>query len=183
MAASRSRSDRQDDTRLPDDATEEERREAGDRLRERIYATFTALAILLALSSHAHTPEAQDVLWTLVISVCGVLLAGLASDLVSHMIVHNTLPTGREFRHMVAVASRALGVLVLPAIMLGLAAFDVIETQTALTVSLISLIASLVVIVWLAVRRTGLSGGKQLIVLAAIVALGVGVVLLEQLAH
>jgi hypothetical protein len=172
-----------DDTNLPDDASEDERREAGDRLRERIYATFTALAVLLALSTHEHTPEARDVLWTLVISVCGVLLAGLASDLVSHMIVHNTLPTAREFRHIVAVASRALGVLVLPVIMFGLAAFDVLASQTALTVSLIALILSLAIIVRVAVRKTGISGWKQVVVLGAIVVLGVGVVLLELLAH
>ena len=41
-----------DDRRLPADATEEERREAGDRLRERIYVTFTALAVLMAMNAH-----------------------------------------------------------------------------------------------------------------------------------
>jgi len=99
------------------------------------------------------------------------------------MIVHNTLPSARQFRHIVAVASRALGVLVLPAIMFGLAAFDVLSSQVALTVSLIALIISLAIIVRLAVRKTGISGWKQVIVLAAIVVLGVGVVALELLAH
>ncbi|MFF2052990.1 hypothetical protein ACFVU2_15425 [Leifsonia sp. NPDC058194] len=175
--------DRPDDTRLPSDATEEERRQAGDRLRERIYATFTALAVLVALNGHGEHLDAFNVLWTMVISVVGVLLAGLASDFVSHMIVHNTLPTVLEFRHMAAVASRALAVLVVPAIMLLLAAAGVVEVHTAMTVAIVALIASLAVVARIGVSRTGLAGWKQLIVLAAIVALGVLVVFLEQLAH
>ncbi|WP_223691938.1 hypothetical protein [Leifsonia poae] len=171
------------DTDLPDSATDEQRREAGDRLRERIYATFTALAVLMALSGHAPEPAALDVLWTLVISVAGVLLAGLASDLVSHMIVHNTFPRARELRHMLAVASRALSVLVVPAIMLALASFDVIGVHAAMTVSVVALIVSLAVIAQIAVRRTGLGHAKRLLVLAGIVALGIAVVALEQLAH
>ena len=46
------RADRIDDTHLPATATEDERRRAGDRLRERIYVTFTALAILMAMNGH-----------------------------------------------------------------------------------------------------------------------------------
>src|SRR6478609_2746128 len=87
------RAHRSDDIHLPADASEDERRQAGDRLRERIYVTFTALAILMAMNSHGEALDSPTVLWTLVISVIGVLLAGLASDLVSHMIVHNTLPS------------------------------------------------------------------------------------------
>lgn len=175
--------DRPDDTRLPSDATEEQRRQAGDRLRERIYATFTALAVLVALNGHGEHLVPGDVLWTMLISVVGVLLAGLASDLVSHMIVHTTLPSALEFRHMVAVASRALGVLVVPVIMLLLAVGGVVAVHTAMTVAIVALIVSLAVVARIAVSRTGPAGWKQLLVLAVIVALGVLVVFLEQLAH
>jgi fatty acid desaturase len=172
-----------DDMQLPDDATDEERREAGNRLRERIYATFTALAVLVALSSHAHAPDALTVLWTLIVSVCGVLLAGLASDLVAHMIVHNTLPSAREFRQIVAVAGRALGVIGLPAIVLVLAALGIIDVDLAVTIATVSLIVALAVIALIAVAHTGLSFWKRVIVLAGIVALGVAVLLVEQLVH
>lgn len=172
-----------DDRHLPANATEQERREAGDRLRERIYATFTALAVLMALNAHEEHPEPLTVLWTLLISVVGVLLAGLASDLVSHMIVHSTLPSGRELRHMLAVASRALGVLAVPAGALLLANAGTMEMRGAMTTAIVALIASLAVVARIAVSRTGLPGWKQLVVLIAIVALGVLVVFLEQLAH
>jgi len=174
---------RRDDTHLPADATEEERRQAGDRLRERIYVTFTTLAILMATNAHGEALDSPSILWTIVVSVIGVLLAGLASDLVSHMIVHSTLPEAAEFRHMVAVSSRALGVLVLPLLSIGLAVFDVIDDRTGLVIAIVALIASLAVIVWIAVSRTGLSGWRKLMVLLAIVALGVVVVFLESLAH
>ena len=117
------------------------------------------------------------------ISVVGVLLAGLASDLVSHMIVHSTLPTAGEFVHMLAVSSRALGVLVVPLIALGLAVFDVIADGTGVTIAIVALIASLAVIARIAVARTGLSGWRQLAALLVIVALGVLVVFLEALVH
>lgn len=172
-----------DDAHLPDDATQEERQEAGDRLRERIYVTFTALAILMALNAHGEHLDSPTVLWTLIISVVGVLLAGLASDLVSHMIVHDTLPSAREFRHMLAVASRALSVLAVPVIVLALAYFGVMQAHTAVVIAIAALIASLAVIARIAVSRTGLAGWKQLIVLVGIVLLGVIVVFLEQLAH
>lgn len=172
-----------DDAHLPADATEEERREAGDRLRERIYVTFTALAILMALNAHGEHLDSPTVLWTLVISVVGVLLAGLASDLVSHMIVHNTLPTAREFRHLLAVASRALTVIVVPVLVLAAATLGWMQARTAVVIAITALIASLAVIARIAVSRTGIAGWKQLIVLVGIVALGVLVVFLEQLAH
>jgi hypothetical protein len=172
-----------DDAHLPADATEDERREAGDRLRERIYVTFTALAILMALNAHGEHLDSPTVLWTLVISVVGVLLAGLASDLVSHMIVHNTLPTAREFRHMLAVASRALTVIVVPVLVLAAAWLGWMPARTAVVIAITALIASLAVIARIAVSRTGLAWWQQLIVLTGIVALGVLVVFLEQLAH
>lgn len=175
--------DRPDDAHLPADATPQERQEAGDRLRERIYVTFTALAILMALNAHGEQLDSPTVLWTLIISVVGVLLAGLASDLVSHMIVHDTLPSARELRHMLAVASRALGVIAVPVIVLVLAYFGVMAPRTAVIVAISALIASLAVIARIAVSRTRLPWWKQLIVLGGIVLLGVVVVFLEQLAH
>ena len=177
------RAHRSDDIHLPADASEDERRQAGDRLRERIYVTFTALAILMAMNSHGEALDSPTVLWTLVISVVGVLLAGLASDLVSHMIVHDTLPSVPEFRHMLAVSSRALGVLVVPLIAVGLAVFDVIPDRTGLIVAITALIVSLAVIAWIAVARTGLSGWRQLAALGVLVALGILVVFLEALVH
>jgi hypothetical protein len=172
-----------DDHHLPADATETERREAGDRLRERIYVTFTALAILMAMNAHGEHLDPGTVLWTLVISVVGVLLAGLASDFVSHMIAHNTLPSARELRHMLAVASRALGVIVVPVLALLAAMAGWIEIRAAMITSIVALIVSLAVVGRIAVSRIHLPWWKELIVLAGITLLGVLVVFLEQLAH
>jgi NitT/TauT family transport system substrate-binding protein len=53
-----------------------------DRLKERIYLTFTALAVVLALSSRQAEP--LEALFTLLVTVLGSLLAILLADLVSH---------------------------------------------------------------------------------------------------
>lgn len=171
------------DGSLQDDALAEARREAGDRLRERIYATFTALAVLVALSSHAEPFEPLSSVVTLIVSVVGVVLAGLASDLIAHMIAYDSLPTRHGFLQTLTVAARALTVLAAPVVVLLISVAGVIPERVAVTIALLFLIVSLAVIVMIAVQSTGLSVGKRVLVLAGIVLLGVAVVLLEQLAH
>jgi hypothetical protein len=102
---------------------------------------------------------------------------------VSHIAVHAALPTAAEARHMVAVCTGALGVLVLPMIFVGIAATGSWTVDGALRASTIALVASLGVVGWLAVRRVSLPGWQKLLVLAAEVALGIAVVSLELLAH
>ena len=73
-------------------------RERAERLKERVYITFTALAVVLALQSHAESAARATV--TLLIAVVGTLLAVFVADIVSHLAVHAALPTSRELRHM-----------------------------------------------------------------------------------
>ena len=152
-------------------------------LKERIYITFTSLAVVLALSSHADELTAGEAAVTLLIAVAGTLLAVFVADLVAHIAVHTALPDRAELAHMISVSTRALAVIVLPMIFVGLAGFGVWEVAAALRASTIALIVSLVGIGYLAVRRVRLPLGQRLIVLFAEFALGIAVVLLELLAH
>src|SRR4051812_50082596 len=77
-------------------------RERAERLRERIYVTFTSLAVVLTLRAHVEELSAGRAALTLVIVVSGTLLAVLVADFVSHLMVHEKLPSEREFRHMLA---------------------------------------------------------------------------------
>jgi hypothetical protein len=156
--------------------------ERADRLKERVYVTFAALAVVLTLRSHGDV-TAGVAATTLLITVGGTLLAVLLADVVSHIAVHAALPTAAEARHMVAVCTGALGVLVLPMIFVGIAATGSWTVDGALRASTIALVASLGVVGWLAVRRVALPGWQKLLVLAAEVALGIAVVSLELLAH
>lgn len=156
--------------------------ERAERLKERIYLTFTALAVLIALGSHGEV-SAGEALVTLVLTAIGMLLAILVADVISHIAVHQRLMTQEELRHAFAVSFGALGAIALPVVFLGLAAADVWTTERALRASSIALLAALVVIGYLAIRRVKLPWWQRLLALAGEAVLGAAVILLELLAH
>lgn len=150
-------------------------------LKERIYITFTALAVVLALRAHA--VSAGEAALSLTVAVLGTVLAVFVADIVSHIAVHETLPVGAELRHMARVSVGALGALVLPAIFIGLAVADVWKIEAALRAASIALVAALAAIGWLAVRRARLPAWQRAVVLLAEVVLGLVVIALELIAH
>ncbi|SDU77843.1 hypothetical protein [Jiangella alkaliphila] len=152
-----------------------------DILKERIYITFTALAVVLALRAHA--VSAGEAALSLVVVVVGTVLAVFVADVVSHIAVHESLPLRDEMRHMARVSFGALGSLVLPTVFIGLAVADVWEIEAALRAASIALVAALAAIGYLAVRRVRLPTWQRVIVLFAEVALGLLVIGLELLAH
>ncbi|WP_454050016.1 hypothetical protein [Cellulomonas sp. Marseille-Q8402] len=157
--------------------------ERADRLKERVYVTFAALAVVITLRSHGEETTAAVAATTLLITVGGTLLAVLLADVVSHLAVHAALPSAAEARHMVAVCTGALGVLVLPMIFLAFAGAGSWEVDAALRASTIALVVSLGVVARIAVRRIAVPRWQKLLVLVAVVALGFAVVGLELLAH
>ncbi|CAN5156097.1 hypothetical protein BH09ACT12_BH09ACT12_13780 [soil metagenome] len=151
------------------------------RLKERVYVTFTALATVLALSSHEESGgEAAS---TLLIAVLGTVLAVFLADVVSHIVVHEMLPGRGAVREMAQVSFGALGAVALPFIFVGLALADVWSMDAALYAASVALVVALVAIGFLAIRRVRLSVWKRLVVLLAEFALGALVLGLELLAH
>lgn len=150
-------------------------------LKERIYITFTALAVVLALRAHA--VSAGEAALSLVVVVTGTVLAVFVADVVSHIAVHEILPVRAELRHMTRVSIGALGALVLPAIFIGLAVADVWKIEAALRATSIALVAALAAIGYGAVRRARLTAWQRIIVLFGEVVLGLLVIGLELLAH
>ncbi len=162
--------------------TPDTRAARADALKERIYLTFTALAVLIAMSSHG-TPTAGEVAKTLFITAAGMLLAILVADVISHIVVHESLMTRAELKHAVSVSVGAFGALVLPFVFLGLAGLGVWEVGGAIRAGVIALVATLVVIGWVAIRRVPLTWWQRLIALAGEAVLGLAVIGLELLAH
>lgn len=154
-----------------------------EHLKERIYITFSALAVTLALLADVEHLEPGGTAVGLVVAVLGTLLAVFVADFVSHVVAHAALPDREELRHMVAVSAGSLGVLVLPLLLLALAALRVLPLAAALGASVTVLVATLVVVGFLAVRRLRLPLGQRLLVLLAESGLGLAVVGLEVLAH
>jgi hypothetical protein len=154
-----------------------------EALKERVYVTFTGLAVVLALQSHAETLSAGEAASTLAITVVGTLLAVFVADLVSHLAVHAKTPTRSELSHMARTSFGAFGAIVLPLIFIAVAAVGRWSIEASLRASTIALITALVLIGYLAVRRITMGWWKKLIALGAEFLLGLAVVGLELLAH
>ncbi|MBW9109424.1 hypothetical protein [Microbacterium ureisolvens] len=150
--------------------------------KERVYATFTGLAIVLVVSAGEHA-EADHAFFALVLGVIGITAAGFVSDVVSHLAVHQEFPSRAEFAVLLRVAGGALSTMIVPGILLLLAWFDLMELATSLRISSIVYIATLGVIGWVAVRRARLSWGQKLLALGILLALGLLVIALQTLAH
>jgi hypothetical protein len=156
--------------------------ESAERLKERVYITFAALAVVLTLRSEEHGDPAGAAR-TLFITVLGTLLAVLVADWVSHIAAHSALPTLKELRHMVAVSLGAISAVAVPLVLLTIAAFEGMPLDAALQASTIVLIVALGAVAYLAVRRVKLPWWQRLLVLLSEVAVGGLVVLLEVSAH
>ena len=168
---------------LVSDQTEPSVEERAEHLKERIYVTFTALAVVLALRSHVEEVTARTAAVTLLITVVGILLAVLTADFMSHLVVHARLPSPGEAAHMVRVCVGAFGAVVLPLVFVVLAGAGVWRIEAALRASTIALLVALGVVAFLAVRRVQIPGWQKVLVLVAEVVLGAAVVGLELLAH
>ncbi len=164
-------------------ATEEQLQQRGEQLKERVYITFTALAVVLALRADIAHETIGGAAGTLTVAVIGTLLAVLLADVVAHITVHQALPTRAELVHMVVVVLGAAETLVLPLLVIGLAALGLFSLEVALTTSTVILVVTLIAVGYLAVRRLKLPLVQRLLVLLAEFVLGLVVVGLELLAH
>lgn len=149
--------------------------------KERIYATFTGLAIVLVVGSAGH-PDARHATLALVLGVLGIVVAGFVADVISHLAVHQHLPSGRDLRILLRISGGALSTVIVPGILVGLAWMGVMDLEAALTASAVVYVATLAVVGWFAVRRSMLVWWKQLVVLAGLVLLALLAVALQILA-
>ncbi|WP_438856130.1 hypothetical protein [Agromyces sp. M3QZ16-3] len=163
-----------------DDVPVEEMAEA---LKERVYATFTGLAIVLVQHENADHISAGRATLTLLVGIVAITAAGFVADVISHLVVHADFPRGRELRRMLRVAASALGSASIPLVILVLAVLGVFELKGALFAASIVYIATLALIGYVAVRRSRLAWWEQVVALGLLVLLGLAVVGLQQLAH
>lgn len=149
--------------------------------KERIYATFTGLAILLVVGSSGH-PDPQHATLALILGVIGIVVAGFVADVISHLAVHQHLPTGRDLRILLRIAGGALSTVIVPGILLALAWAGVLDLEAAIRASVIVYIVTLGLVGWFAVRRSLLPWWKQLIVLAGLILLAFAAIGIQILA-
>lgn len=152
-------------------------------IKERIYATFTGLAIVLVQNSNVEHTSAVRASVTLLVGIVAIAVAGFVAELLAHLAVHATFPDRREFGRMLRLTGTAIASAAIPLLVLLLAVWDWIELGTALTIASVVYVAILGLIGYIAVRRTRAPWWKQVIALGILVALGGLAILIQQLAH
>jgi hypothetical protein len=113
----------------------------------------------------------------------GLWAASLLADWVAHLGVYGRAPRGREAGRMLQSSGQILQAAFLPVVTLGLAAFGVLRTYTAMWIAMWIVVGELGVIALLAVRRTQLPWWQQAITVAGLVGVGVVVVGIKIIAH
>lgn len=148
-----------------------------DRLKERIYATITMIAVVVGLS--LGEVSSLGAVATVLTTALGLWLAAFVADQQAHRTIHGHLATGHELRRMLYVSSPLLSCAAGPAVLIGLAALDVLSLDTALTVAAGVSVISL--FLWGCLGGLRMGGGALGAVLAGLAdaAIGVAVALVK----
>lgn len=148
--------------------------------KERVYASFTGLAIVMVVSQHPDDPA--HAFLALVLGVVGIVTAGFVADIVGHLAVHRRFSSAGEVVVPLRVALGALGTLVIPAAVVGAAWIGWMPPEVALAIAAWSYVLTLAVIGALVVRRAQLRWWQSLMAVGLLVALALLVLLLQTLA-
>ena len=157
--------------------------EQAEALKERVYATFTGLAIVLVQHANVEHVSATRATLTLLVGIIAITAAGFVAGVVAYLAYHSAFPDRDELGRMLRVSGSAIASAAVPLVVLALAAFGVLELEPALLTASILYLAALGLVGYVAVRRTKAAWWKQLVALGILVALGVSVIVLQQLAH
>ena len=156
-------------------------RAVGAYLRERIYATFTGLAIVLVVAGSDHA-AADHALLALLFGVIGITIAGFVSDVVSHLAVEGEFPHGADWVVLLRVAGGGLSTVVVPGGLMLLGWLEIIDLSTAISAAAIVYVVTLALIGWLTVRRSHARWWERVLALGILIGLGLLVIALQTLA-
>lgn len=151
-------------------------------VREGVYVTFTALSVTLVLTSHPET-SAREALLVLLVASSGAVIAALVADVVSHLVVHDRFMTTSELRHALRASLGSLVTIVVPLTLLAAAGLGAWSVPAGLLASAVALLATLVAITALAIRRARVPWWQRALFLLTTAVAGLSVVLLQMSAH
>jgi hypothetical protein len=157
--------------------------EVRPRIRERVYITFTGLAVLLAFAAHAGDTDAWTIASALLIGVVGAVLAGLFADVIAELAVGGRAPRARAMAGYLAVSGTALATAVVPLGFLVAAGIGWIDVSTALVFAIGTMALGLAVIAFAAVARAGLPWWAKLAVFVGELLFAAVVIVVKLLAH
>jgi hypothetical protein len=152
-----------------------------ERLKERIYASLTLLAVLVGLAQSGHPGHAGAVV-SVAVTALGLWLATLVADLQAHPVAHGRMPRLPEIRHTMFTSSPLLTSAIGPLLLIGLSAAGLMELTTALWISVGSEVAALAAWGFAGGRRVGAGPLGALVTAALNAVIGVGVVAVKLVA-
>lgn len=152
-------------------------------LRERIYATFTGISILIALLFEADHVTALDALIALPVGIGGICIAGLVADVVGHQVTHGRTPSRHDLGTMVRSALNGFASAIVPVVALAGALISAVSIEMALQIGIGMYFLTLIAISLLAVLRSRLDARQVAVALVLLPAAGAVVVAALVLAH
>jgi hypothetical protein len=168
--------------RTSSEAAVHERAEVlGERLKERIYASLTLLAVLVGLVQSGHATHTGAVV-SVAVTALGLWLATLVADLQAHPVAHGRRPSPREVRHTLFTSSPLLTSAIGPLLLIGLSAMGTTKLATGLWISVGSEVAALALWGFAGGRRVGAGPLRATVTSALSALIGLGVVFVKLLA-
>ncbi|NEB78341.1 hypothetical protein G3I40_24415 [Streptomyces sp. SID14478] len=152
-----------------------------ERLKERIYASLTLLAVLVGFAQSGHPAHVAAAV-SVAVTALGLWLATLVADLQAVPVAHGRWPNRHEIRHTLFTTSPLLTSAVSPLLLIGLSALGAAELTTALWISVGTEVAALAAWGFAGGRRVGAGPLGALVAAALNSVIGIGVVAVKLLA-
>lgn len=150
-----------------------------ENMKERIYATITLLAVIVALWQNSGEHSIGGSVASILGTVTALWLATLISSRISHRAVHGKSLTTRDLAKITFTSSGLFVPAILPTIFVLASSTHILSLKTAFMASIVALLLSLFVLSFTAGRRIYTSSVRLVIVSLGEMAIGVGVILLK----
>lgn len=141
------------------------------RLKERLYANLTVLAVTLGLALSG-TAGAGAAALTVVGTAVGLWLATIAAEVQAHRVAYGAVTRGGELLRLLYVSSPLLTAAVGPLVLIGLAALGVLPLTTALYVAVG--VDALSLFAWGVFSGVRMRGGAVVALLSGLANLAIG---------
>ena len=157
--------------------------EQASALKERVYVAFTSLAVILAIRGNSHAPEVGEAIRTLALTVFGTVLAVFLADVTGHLVAHRQPADQEQMRRIVRRSFGGLLVAIPPIVCLLGSAVTLWPIDVALTLATVSLLATLCVVGYIAVRRLPIPRWQKAVALTGQTCIGLIIVAIDIAAH
>ncbi|MEU1782271.1 MULTISPECIES: hypothetical protein [Streptomyces] len=152
------------------------------RLKERLYATITMIAVVVGLAHSGHAgPRGAAV--SVAVTAVGLWLTSIVADGQAHRVMHGPEDSGRQLRQTLFVSSPLLLSAVGPLVLIALSALGAMELRTALLTAAGVSVGVLFAWGWYGGVRMGAHTAVALLAGVADAAIGTVVALVKAAGH